>query len=37
MTEDITLLGAAHQARLIARRELSPVELVRACLQRIER
>ena len=37
MTEDITLLGAAYQARLIARRELSPVELVRACLQRIER
>lgn len=37
MTEEITLLGAAHQARLIARRELSPVELVRACLQRIER
>ena len=37
MTEDITLLGAAHQSRLIARRELSPVELVRACLQRIER
>ncbi len=37
MTEDITLLGAVHQARLIARRELSPVELIRACLQRIER
>lgn len=30
-------LGAAEQARLIAARELSPVELVRACLERIER
>lgn len=37
MTGDVTLLGAAHQARLIARRELSPVELVKACLARIER
>lgn len=37
MTEEVTLLGAAQQARLIARRELSPVELVRACLARIER
>lgn len=37
MTDDIPLLGATHQARLIARRELSPVDLVRACLERIER
>lgn len=37
MAEDVTLLGATHQARLIARHELSPVELVRACLDRIAR
>jgi aspartyl-tRNA(Asn)/glutamyl-tRNA(Gln) amidotransferase subunit A len=37
MSEDYTLLGAAEQARLIERRELSPVELVRASLDRIER
>jgi aspartyl-tRNA(Asn)/glutamyl-tRNA(Gln) amidotransferase subunit A len=30
------MLGAVEQARLIARRELSPVELVRASLDRIE-
>jgi aspartyl-tRNA(Asn)/glutamyl-tRNA(Gln) amidotransferase subunit A len=37
MDEDITLLGVTQQARLIERRELSPVELVRACLDRIAR
>lgn len=37
MTEEVTLLGAAHQARLIARHELSPVELMRSSLARIER
>ncbi len=35
--DDIALLGAAEQGRLIRERRLSPVELVRTCLQRIER
>src|SRR5690349_3163099 len=37
MSDDVLLLGAAEQARLIERRELSPVELVRRSLERIER
>ena len=37
MSDDFVLLGAAEQARLIASRELSPVDLVRASLDRIER
>jgi aspartyl-tRNA(Asn)/glutamyl-tRNA(Gln) amidotransferase subunit A len=37
MSDDVLLLGAAEQARLIERRELSPVELVRRSLARIER
>lgn len=35
--DDLTLLSAAEQGRLIRERKLSPVELVRACLARIER
>jgi len=37
MAEEIALLSAAEQARLIAARKLSPVELVRTSLDRIER
>lgn len=39
MTSDneLVFLGAAEQGRLIRSRKLSPVELVRACLARIER
>ncbi len=37
MSDDVFWLGAAEQARLIERRELSPVELVRGALERIER
>jgi len=36
-SSELALLGAAEQSRLIAARQLSPVELVRACLERIER
>lgn len=35
--DNIALLSAAEQSRLIRQRRLSPVELVRACLARIER
>jgi aspartyl-tRNA(Asn)/glutamyl-tRNA(Gln) amidotransferase subunit A len=35
--EDLVYLSAAEQGRLIRSRKLSPVELVRACLSRIER
>lgn len=35
--EDFVFLSAAEQGRLIRARSLSPVELVRACLARIER
>jgi len=34
---DLVFLSAAEQGRLIARREISPVALVEACLARIER
>jgi aspartyl-tRNA(Asn)/glutamyl-tRNA(Gln) amidotransferase subunit A len=34
---DVHYLSAAEQARLIEKRELSPVDLVRACLDRIAR
>ena len=37
MINDIALMSAAEQGRLIRTRALSPVELVRACLDRIER
>lgn len=37
MADDMHFLGAVEQARLIAKRALSPVELVRASLERIER
>jgi aspartyl-tRNA(Asn)/glutamyl-tRNA(Gln) amidotransferase subunit A len=37
MSDEVLLLGAGEQARLIERRELSPVELVRRSLERIER
>lgn len=37
MGEEIAMLGAVEQARLIAKRELSPVDLVRTALARIER
>jgi aspartyl-tRNA(Asn)/glutamyl-tRNA(Gln) amidotransferase subunit A len=36
-SDDIVYLSAAEQARLIARRELSPVELMQASLARIDR
>jgi aspartyl-tRNA(Asn)/glutamyl-tRNA(Gln) amidotransferase subunit A len=36
-TIDLALLSAAEQGRLIRSREISPVELVRRCLDRIER
>jgi Asp-tRNA(Asn)/Glu-tRNA(Gln) amidotransferase A subunit family amidase len=36
-TTDVALLSAAEQGRLIRARKLSPVELVRSCLDRIER
>lgn len=36
MTSDLHFLGAAQAARLIQSRQLSPVELVRAFLERIE-
>lgn len=36
-TTDLALLSAAEQGRLIRSREISPVELVRRCLDRIER
>lgn len=35
--EELVFLSAAEQGRLIRSRKLSPVELVRACLERIER
>ncbi len=35
--DDLVFLSAAVQGRLICSRKLSPVELVRACLERIER
>ena len=35
--EDLAFLSAADQGRLMRARKLSPVELVRACLERIER
>jgi Asp-tRNA(Asn)/Glu-tRNA(Gln) amidotransferase A subunit family amidase len=34
---DLHYLSAAEQGRLLASREVSPVDLVRACLERIER
>ena len=37
MTTDLLYLGAAEQAELIRTRRISPVELVRACLDQIER
>jgi aspartyl-tRNA(Asn)/glutamyl-tRNA(Gln) amidotransferase subunit A len=37
MPTNLPYLSAAEQARLIRDRELSPVDLVRACLERIER
>jgi aspartyl-tRNA(Asn)/glutamyl-tRNA(Gln) amidotransferase subunit A len=37
VTNDIALMSAAEQGQLIRTRALSPVELVRACLDRIER
>ncbi len=37
MADEIALMSAAEQARLIADRKLSPVELVRTSLERIER
>lgn len=37
MAENLTCLGGAEQAALIFRREISPVDLVRAYLDRIER
>ncbi len=36
-TRELVFLSAAEQGRLIRSRKLSPVELVRACLERIER
>lgn len=36
-SSELALLGAAEQSRLIAARQVSPVELVRACLERIQR
>lgn len=36
-TEDLAYLSAAQQGRLLRERQLSPVELARACLERIER
>ncbi len=36
-SQELTYMSVAQQGRLIARRELSPVELVRAYLERIER
>ena len=35
--EELVFLSAAEQGRLMRERKLSPVELVRACLERIER
>ena len=35
--EELVFLSAAEQGRLMRVRKLSPVELVRACLERIER
>jgi len=35
--DELVFLSAAEQGRLIRSRKLSPVELVRACLERIER
>ena len=35
--DDLTLLSASEQSRLIRDRKLSPVELMQACLARIER
>jgi aspartyl-tRNA(Asn)/glutamyl-tRNA(Gln) amidotransferase subunit A len=37
MAEELLLLGACEQARLIEKRAISPVELVRSALARIER
>lgn len=36
-SDDLVFLSAAEQGRLIRSRKLSPVELVRACLERVER
>ena len=35
-TQEIVLLSASAQRRLIARREISPAELIEACLQRVQ-
>ena len=37
MSEEIAFAGAAEQARMVREGEVSPVELVELCLQRIER